>query len=338
MRAAVIPGVNARWEIREVPTPRPGPGEVLIRVRACGVCYNDVLTTKAVIPFPSVSPAITGHEPAGEIVELGPGVTSRRVGDLVGTTWIRGTCGRCEYCRRQVPVSGTACLGCAAPTATGFTVQGGHAEFMVAAADETTPLPEGLAPELAAPVLCAGYTSWCALRAAEPGPGERVAVLGIGGLGHLALQFSRACGFETVAITRTEDKHDLARKLGADFVVAGGEELAAAGGADVILATGRSYPAAAEALRGLRPEGRLVLAGMDTSGSFTIAPDHPFFVQRQRVIGSTHNGPQYLQEALALVASGKVTPMVEVFTMAEIPDVIDRVARGDVRFRAVITY
>ena len=169
-------------------------------------------------------------------------------------------------------------------------------------------------------------------------PGERVAVLGIGALGHLALQFSKACGFETVAITRTDDKHDLARKLGADLVVSSCDELSAAGGADVVLATGRSYPVAAQALRCLRPEGRLVLAGMDTSGSFTIAPDNPFFVQRQRVLGSTHNGLQYLQEALALVASGKVTPMVEVFPMADIPNVIDRVEKGDVRFRAVVTY
>jgi alcohol dehydrogenase/propanol-preferring alcohol dehydrogenase len=340
MKAAVIPEVNGRWELREVPAPRPGPGEVLIKVHACGVCFNDVLATRGVIPFPAIDPAITGHEPVGEIVELGTGVSSRTTGDLVGTTWIRGTCGRCAYCRQNLPVSGQAGLNCAAPTATGFTVQGGHAEFMVVAADETILIPDGLAPELAAPILCAGYTSWCALRLADPKPHERVAVLGIGGLGHLALQFSKVCGFETIAITRSADKHDVARRLGADVVVADGEQLRAAGGADVILATGTSHPAAADCLQGLRTDGRLVLAGIDAAEPLTIPPAtaYPFFAQRHRILGSTHNGLQYLQEALDLAASGKVTPLIETFPKEEVAEAIDRVAKGDVRFRAVITY
>lgn len=233
MRAAVIPSAGSTWELRDIPTPRPGPGEVLLRVRACGVCYNDVRTTRGEIPFPAVTPAVTGHEVAGEVVDVGPGVTSRQVGDRVGVPWIQGTCGRCGYCRRGLPLSGLAAFGCEAPRMTGFTVPGGHAEFLVARADGTVLLPDGLAYELAAPVLCAGYTAWSALRAAEPRPHERVAVLGIGGLGHLALQFAHASGFETVAVTHSPDKHTIARDLGADVVVSDGAELREAGGADV---------------------------------------------------------------------------------------------------------
>ena len=340
MKAAVIPEVNGTWELREVPTPEPGPGQVLIRVHACGVCYNDVLATRGGIPFPAISPAITGHEPVGEVVATGPGVTSRLVGDRVGVTWVRAGCGRCDYCRRGLPVSGQTALNCPAPTATGFSVPGGHAEYLVAAADETILLPEGLDYELAAPVLCAGYTAWSAFRAAQPAPGERVAVLGIGGLGHLALQFSRACGFETVAVTRSAGKHDLARKLGADIVVDSGAALRQAGGADVILATGLSYPAAAQALQGLRVNGRLVLAGIDPAEPFTIPPGshYPFFAQGQKILGATHNGPSYLQEALALVASGAVTPMVESFPASQVAAAIEKVGAGRVRFKAVVTY
>lgn len=340
MKAAVIPEVNGAWELREVPTPRPGPGEVLVRVQACGVCYNDVLTTQGVIPFPGFSPAVTGHEPVGEVVEVGDGVTTRQVGDRVGTTWVRAGCGRCDYCRLGLPISGQAAMNCPAPTATGFTVQGGHAEYMVAAARDTVLIPDGLAPEIAAPVLCAGYTAWSALRAAEPQPSERVAVLGIGGLGHMALQYSRACGFETIAVTRSADKHAVAKELGADLVVADGGQLREAGGADVILVTGPSYLAASELLQGLRVNGRMVLAGIDPAEPFTIPPAmmYPFFAQRQKILGATHNGPQYLREALELVASGKVTPRVETFPAARVAEAVEKVAKGDVRFRAVVTY
>lgn len=340
MKAVVIPEVNATWVLREVPTPRPGPGEVLIRVRACGLCGNDVAASKGYLPFPSIDPAIPGHEPVGEVVELGPGVASRQVGDRVGTTWIRGTCGRCDYCRLGRPVSGTAALLCAEPVSTGFTVQGGQAEYMVVAADQTVRIPDAVSDELAAPVLCAGYTSWSAIRAADPKPHERVAVQGIGALGHLAVQFAKACGFETVAITRSPDKHDLAKSLGADIVVSDGQQLREAGGADVIIATGPSYAYAAQMLAGLRVGGRLVLAGIDGMAGFEIpgAGTHPFFALDQKVIGATHNGVEYLREALDIVAGGRVTPMVETFDKEDIAEAVDRTGRGGVRFRAVISY
>lgn len=338
MKAAVVPAVNARWELREVPTPRPAAGQVLIRVRACGVCHNDLYLTQGGLDFPTLDPVITGHEAAGEVVEVGAGVTSRRVGDRVGSTWVQGTCGRCDYCRRHLPLTGQSGLNCAAPVMTGVTAQGGHAEYLAVAANSTVLLPDGLTYETAAPVLCAGYTAWSALRAADPKPGERVAVLGIGGLGHLAVQFSSASGFETVAITRSSGKHELARQLGADHVVANGEDLSAIGGADVVLVTGTSYQAATDTLHGLRVGGRIVLASIDPTGSFTIDPTNPLWAQRQHVIGATHNGLSYLVEALDMVAAGTVTPMIEVYPKEQVADAVDHVQQGDVRFRAVVTY
>lgn len=340
MKAVVIPEVNAQWELRELPTPQPGPGEVLIRVRASGLCGNDVAASKGLIPFPSVDPAVPGHEPVGEVVEVGSGVTTRAVGDRVGTTWIRGTCGECGYCRLGRPVGGTAAILCAAPVSTGFTVQGGQAEFMVVAADQTVAIPAGIPDELAAPLLCAGYTVWSAIRAAEPGEGDRVAVAGLGALGHLGVQYAKARGFHTIAVTRSPDKHDLARELGADQVVGGGTELHEAGGADVVVDTTPSYAAAAEALAGLRPGGRLVLAGIDGQEPFTIpsAATHPFFALDQKVLGATHAGPDVLREALDIAATGGITPLVESFAKEDIAEAVDKVAKGEVRFRAVVHY
>jgi alcohol dehydrogenase/propanol-preferring alcohol dehydrogenase len=340
VKAAVIPAVNAAWELREIPMPEPGPGEVLIRVYACGVCFNDVLATMGAIPFPASDPAVTGHEPVGEVVAVGPGVTSRRNGDRVGATWVRSGCGRCDYCLLGLPVTGQTAMNCPGAVTTGFSAPGGHAEYLVARADDTVLIPHGLSDELAAPVLCAGYTAWSALRAADPQPHERVAVLGIGGLGHLAVQFAHACGFETIAITRTPGKYQTARELGADIVLANGEKLRKAGGADVILVTAPSHAAASDALQGLRINGRMVLAGIDGAEPFVIPPalQYPFFAQGQRILGATHGGPSYLREALDLVASGKVTPRVEVFPAERAAEAVDKVARGEVRFRAVITY
>lgn len=338
MKAIVIPEVGGAWEVREVPTPVPGAGEVLVRVLASGVCSNDVLASKGVLPFPSTDPAIPGHEPVGEVVELGAGVTSRSVGDLVGTTWIRGTCGACDYCALGAPLSARAAFLCAAPVSTGFTVPGGLAEHLVVRADETVRIPAGVTPEQAVPVLCAGYTALSALRAAQARPHERVAVLGIGALGHLALQYSRAAGHDTVAITSSPDKHDVATELGATAVVADGAGLLAAGGADVVLATSRSYAAAADAMAGLRPGGRLVLAGIDTAGAFTLPPQLPFFGLGQRIIGATHDGTPILEEALARVADGEVAPLVEIFEVEEIAEAVDKVDKGEVRFRAVVRY
>ncbi|XVV01006.1 alcohol dehydrogenase catalytic domain-containing protein [Actinosynnema sp. CA-248983] len=339
MRAAVIPEPGAAYEVQSLLAPQPGAGQVLISVRASGICHDDVLAAKGVIGFPSVSPAVLGHEVVGEILSVGEGVTTRRPGDRVGTTRVQSGCGRCDYCMLELPVTGQTAINCVEPRTLGSTMAGGHAEYVVAEAAATVLLPDVLSFELAAPVMCAGYTSWSALRRADPRPHERVAVLGIGGLGHMAVQYSRACGFFTIAITHTADKHDRARELGADVVVSNGRELREAGGADVVLVTGNSHAAASDALLGLRPDGRMVLAGIDGGAGFDLTADRakPFSGQRHHVMGATHGGPHLLREALDMVASGRVTPAVEVYPLERISDAMDAVAKGEVRFRAVVT-
>ncbi|HVS83685.1 MAG TPA: alcohol dehydrogenase catalytic domain-containing protein [Pyrinomonadaceae bacterium] len=325
MRAAVVPALNKKWEIREVPTPEPSTNQVLIKIRASGLCYTDIHFTEGVMPHHF--PCILGHEPVGEIVAVGAGVTTRKMGDRVGVPWDQASCGRCEWCQRSKAVF------CAEGIATGVQLPGGHAEYMVAYADATMLLPEGLSYEQAAPLFCAGYTVWSGLRFADPKPHERIAVLGIGGLGHLAVQYAKAAGFETIAITHSEDKKQLVRDLGADEVVANGETLSAAGGADVILATSNSYAATSEALKGLRPDGRLILMGV--SPEPLQLTDQVLF-QRHRIIGSIPSNRGHLYEALDYAAKGKVKVMTETYSLNEIGRAYERVARSKVRFRAVI--
>jgi dehydrogenase len=329
MKAAVVPKIGGKWEVREVPAPEPSANQVLIKIHASGLCYTDVHITEGKIPIPIEFPRTLGHEPVGEIVAVGEGVTLRKVGDKVGVPWVQASCGRCEWCLRGKP------MFCAQQIGTGIGIQGSHAEYMVAYADATMLLPDGLAYEQAAPVFCAGYTVWSGLRWANPKPHERVAVVGIGGLGHLALQYSKAAGFETIAITHSKDKEELARKLGADVVVSDGQGLRGAGGADVILATSNSYKAAADTLRGLRPDGRLMFIG-GSDESFTIPSPGEFLMNRHQIIGSNQNGREYLYEALDYVAKGKVKVMAETFSLDDIADAYEKVANGKVRFRAVI--
>ena len=330
MRAAVVPRIGGKWEVREIPTPEPSANQVLIKIHASGLCYTDVHITEGRLPIPIEFPRTLGHEPVGEIVALGEGVTSRKVGDNVGVPWVQTSCGRCEWCLRGKP------MFCAQQISTGIGIQGSHAEYMVAYADATMLLPDGLAYEQAAPVFCAGYTVWSGLRWANPKPHERIAVVGIGGLGHLALQYSKAAGFETIAITHSKDKEELVHKLGADIVVSDGQGLREAGGADIILATSNSYKAAADTLRGLRPDGRLMFIGASDE-LFTIPSPGEFLMNRHQIIGSSQNGREYLYEALDYVAKGKVKVMAETFPLDDIADAYEKVANGKVRFRAVIS-
>jgi propanol-preferring alcohol dehydrogenase len=199
-------------------------------------------------------------------------------------------------------------------------------------------LPDGLPYTDAAPMMCAGYTTWSGLRDASPQPHEKVAVLGIGGLGHVALQLSKACGFETIAITHSPDKHALATQLGADHVVANGKELLELGGADILLVTTNAFGSAEEAMTGLRVSGRVILCGLDFSQPFSISSEGvPFHMMRQQVIGSTHGGQHYLSEVLDLAAKGKVKPITETFPLDRATEAYDRLASGKMRFRGVFT-
>jgi alcohol dehydrogenase len=327
MKAAIVPSANSPWVLKEVPTPEPGPNQVLIKIRASGMCYTDVHQAHGGVP--GAFPRTLGHEPVGEIAAIGAGVTTRKIGDRVGVAWVQSSCGRCEWCLRGKP------MFCANSLGTSMQLPGGHAEYMLAFADATTPVPEGLSFEQAAPIFCAGYTVWSGLRWAAPQPGERVAVLGIGGLGHLAVQYAKTAGFHTTAISHSQDKDQLIRDLGADEIVRDGAGLAKAGGADIVLGTSNSMDATADSIQGLRPDGRLVVMGVEAKPLMVSPLD--LLMKRIKIVGSQQNGREYLYEALAIAASGKVRVVTETYRLDEITKAYERVEKGQVRFRAVIT-
>ena len=327
MQAAVVPAKSSSWQMKDVPQPQPGPNQVLVKMHASGICYTDVHETLGHIP--GDFPRILGHEPVGEIVAVAPDVTARKVGDRVGTAWVQATCGRCEWCQRGER------MFCPYQKSTGVQLQGGHAEYMPMYADATYLIPDKVSYEQAAPIFCAGYTVYSGLRAAEPKPHERVAVLGIGGLGHLAVQYAKAAGFTTTAISHSPDKDKLIRDLGADEIVRDGKSLAAAGGADIILSTTNSTKAMVDSIQALRPEGRLVTMGVDAEPLTVSLVD--LLMKRMRIIGSSQNGPEYLYEALDFVAQGKVKTIVETYPLAEAAKAYQRVVDGKARFRAVLT-
>jgi alcohol dehydrogenase len=327
MKAAVVEAPKSKWQVKEIDTPKPDHNQVLIKIGASGLCYTDVHITEGHIP--AAFPRTLGHEPVGEIVEIGDAVTTRKVGDRVGVPWLQHSCGRCEWCLR-----GRA-MFCAQQVGTGIQSQGSHAQFMLAYADSTMPLPDALSYEEAASIFCAGFTVWGGFRWADPKPGERVAVLGVGGLGHLAVQYAHAAGFETIAISSSSDKEPMIKKLGADLVVRDGEALQKAGGADIILHCGNSSKAATAAIQGLRPDGRMVVMGAD-SEPISVSP-MDLITRRIKIIGSQQNTREHLYEALDFVAKGKVKPMIEVFSLDNIEDAYQKVEAGKVRFRAIIS-
>jgi dehydrogenase len=334
MLAAIVPAVNRKWELKELPIPEPGINQVLIKIYASGLCYTDIHMTEGthVANFPNT----LGHEPAGMIVSIGEGVTTRKIGDRVGVPWVQSTCGRCEWCQRDKGIF------CHNQIGTGVNIPGSHAEYMVAYADSTQLLPDALSYEQAAPIFCAGFTVYSGLLFAEPKPHERIAVVGIGGLGHLALQYSKVAGFETIALTHSKDKEELAYKLGANGVVSDGKGLASygnegkenSGGVDIILATTNSYKAMTDSFQGLRPDGRIILMGISSNETLTI-PENIIY-KRGQIKGSMANDRQHLYEALDYVAKGNVKVMTEIFSLEKINDAYDKVSNGEVRFRAVI--
>jgi alcohol dehydrogenase len=237
---------------------------------------------------------------------------------------------RCEWCLRGKP------MFCAEQIGTSTNIGGGHAEYMLAFADATVPLPDAVSDEQAAPIFCAGYTVYSGLRWAQPEPHETVAVVGIGGLGHLAVQYAKAAGFKTVAITHSPDKETLAKQLGADEVVKDGKSLAKLGGADVILGTSNSTDAMADAIQGLRPDGRFVLMGFEAK-NLSVSPAD-LIMKRIRILGSQQNRRDYLYEALDFVAQGKVKVMTETYPFDQVQQAYERVEQGKARFRAVLTF
>ncbi len=274
-----------------------------------------------------------GHEPVGTIDKLGPGVTHLQVGDRVGVHWNQRGCGRCVYCQRgEVNYCQNA--------RSWVDLGGGHSELMIAEASGCTLLPQSIGWEDAAPLFCAGFTVMSGYRNADPRTGDRVAVLGLGGLGHLAVQFAAALGHEVIAVTNSEDKRALAKELGAAEVLVvkehAGNELMQIGGADIALSTGNSLKQAGEIITGLRPGGRLSIMGV---GADPLALDPFALLFRQiSVKGSSQHRRSDLVEALDLVASGKVKPKLEVYPLADVNTAMERVDKGKVRFRAVLRH
>ncbi|HYZ80210.1 MAG TPA: alcohol dehydrogenase catalytic domain-containing protein [Solirubrobacteraceae bacterium] len=266
MRAMVVKEAGGEFELEEREVPRPGFDQALVRVHTCGVCHSDVLAKEGV--YPGVTfPFVPGHEIAGVIEALGEGVHGWEVGQRVGVGWFGGNCGYCEWCRRG------DLINCENMEIPGITMDGGYADYVLVKASAMASLPDDLGDAEAGPLLCAGITTYNALRRSGARPGDRVAVLGIGGLGHLGVQFSAKMGFETVAIARGTEKEELARRLGAHHYVdstAGdpAEAVTRLGGADVLLSTVTSAEAVSAAFGGLRPRGRLMILGgsMDPLG------------------------------------------------------------------------
>jgi D-arabinose 1-dehydrogenase-like Zn-dependent alcohol dehydrogenase len=212
---------------------------------------------------------------------------------------------------------------------------GGHAEYMLAYADATMLIPDKVSYEQAAPIFCAGYTVWSGLRWADPKPHERIAILGIGGLGHLALQYAHAAGFETIAVSHSPDKDAQIKSLGADEIVRDGNSLLKSGGADIILSTTNSSDAMVDSIQGLRPDGRFVTMGVGSKPLQVSLLD--LIMKRIKIIGSQQNSREYLFEALDMVAKGKVKVVTETYSFDDINKAYEKVKNGQVRFRAVIT-
>ncbi|AKU95295.1 Alcohol dehydrogenase [Labilithrix luteola] len=329
MQALVISETNRAWNLTEVADPRPQAGQVVIRVRYSGMCGTDLHVHRG--HFSAKLPIVAGHEPTGEIVELGAGVTDLKVGDRVGVFWYQKGCGRCPSCQ-----SGETC-----PTAQSWLdLGGGNSELMLAWASGCALIPDGLALDAAAPIFCAGYTVMSALRNASPKPGERVAILGVGGLGHLAIQLSRALGLETFAITGQSDKRAELLALGADEVLVTddhpGKVLERAGGADIVISTTNSAKQIGSIFDALRPRGRLINTGV-ADGPIMIDSLTSMLGHRE-FRGVVPDRRSHLREVLDLAAKGKVKPTIEVYPLAQANAVRDRLEAGKVRYRAVLAH
>lgn len=336
MRAAVVREFGRPLAIEEVPVPEPGPGEVLVRIEATGVCHTDLHAVRGEWAVKPRLPLIPGHEGAGRVAALGSGVAHLKEGDPVGVPWLYDACGRCGLC-----VSGWETL-CERQRNTGYAVNGTYAEYVLAKADYVGRLPEGADFAEIAPILCAGVTTYKGIRETEARPGEWIAVSGIGGLGHVAVQYAKAMGFRVAALDVDEAKLDLARRLGADLALDARDEgavkalvKATGGGAHGVVVTASSTAAFAQAISIARRKGTVVLLGLPP-GDFPL-PIMPVVLKRVTVRGSIVGNRQDLAEALAFAADGRVKAHVTVEPLEAVNEVLDRLEAGRIEGRAVLT-
>ena len=337
MKAAVVRSFGKPLAIEDVSIPAPGPGEILVKVRACGVCHTDLHAASGDWPVKPTPPFIPGHEAAGTVAMLGPGVEGLKVGDPVGVAWLHDACMRCEYCE-----TGWETL-CEHQHNTGYSVNGGFAEYVIASAAFVARLPPNVNFAAIAPILCAGVTTYKGLRETEAKPGEWVVIFGVGGLGHIAIQYARAMGLKVIAVDIAKDKLELARKTGADHAVnalakdALEDVLAATGGgAHGVLVTAVSTPAFAQALRMVRRKGTVALVGLPP-GEFP-TPIFDVVLKRITVRGSIVGTRRDLDEAIAFAADGKVRVEFTKAPLAEINAIFERMKSGKIDGRVVLDF
>jgi alcohol dehydrogenase, propanol-preferring len=335
MRAAILHAAGQGLHIVERERPTPGVGQVLVQVRACGICHADLSLALGHLPFARY-PTIPGHEIAGIIEELGPAVSWPPVGTRVGIPWLYSSCGHCEQCVRGKEIL------CPQAQMTGVTVDGGYQEYMVAPAAYVAPLPDELDDIHAAPLMDAGLTVFNGLMQAGFVPGDKVAVIGFGGLGHLAVRFAQAMGARVAVISRSHETEALARQSGAEHFIATAETDAGAalqqwaGGADIILNTASATEQANQAISGLAPDGTLVILGFGAT-PLTVAPG-VLVGGRKKIMGSPSGSRQDLRKALNFAAVHRILPDVTTVRLEQVADVFTRLEQGTMRGRAVLVF
>lgn len=333
MRAMQVPEQGADFELVERQVPEPAHGEVLVKVEACGVCHSDVFAKEG--GYPGVTfPVVPGHEIAGTVASLGEGVEGWERGQRVGVGWFGGNCGHCEACRRG------DLIGCENMEIPGVTMDGGYAEYVVVNAHALAAIPDDLDSTDAAPLLCAGITTYNALRQSGAVAGDLVAILGVGGLGHLGVQFAAKLGFDTVAIARGTDKEELARELGARHYIDStasdpAEELLALGGATVILATVTNPAAMSAVIGGLGNRGKLVVVG--ASMDPIEVPPAMLIGGNKSIVGHASGTSKDSEDTLAFCSLSGVRPRIETMPLERAAEAYDQMMAGDARFRMVLT-
>jgi alcohol dehydrogenase len=332
MRAMVVPKVGGPLQMIERDAPEPGPHEVRVRIQACGVCHSDVVTVQGLMPGVEY-PRIPGHEVIGVIDAVGPDVGGWKVGERVGVGWFPGACGYCRRCRRSETFACENIQG-----ATGVSRDGGYATHMLAHASALAHMPDALDSIESAPLLCAGVTTFNALRNCGAGPGDIVAILGVGGLGHLGVQFAARQGFRTVAINRGRDKENLARSLGAhEYIDNAAENPAKAlqkmGGAKAILATVTSADAMQAIAPGLGPNGVMMMIG--AVGPVTVN-SIDLILKSASVKGWYSGTSADSEDTLQFSLMNKIASMNEVFPLEKAQEAYDRMLSGQARFRVVL--
>jgi D-arabinose 1-dehydrogenase-like Zn-dependent alcohol dehydrogenase len=333
MKAVQVPAASGDFQIVERDIPQPGPGQVRIKVLACGVCHSDVLTKEG--GFPGIQyPRVPGHEIAGVIDELGAGVTTWKKGERVGVGWHGGQDNTCLQCRRG------NFINCVNVKVCGISYDGGYQEYMVAPVEAVAHMPESLDPAEAGPLMCAGITTFNSLRHSGAGPSDLVAVQGIGGLGHLGIQFANKFGYRVAAIGRGTESAALAKKLGAHHFIDSvatkpAEELQKLGGAKAILATAPSGKSMSGLIDGLAPNGTLLVVGA-SNDPIEVSPIQLILAKR-RIQGWPSGTPTDSEDTLRFAEMTGVRPMIEKYPLAKAAEAYDRMLSGKAQFRVVLT-